>query len=269
MVPTTSAAACRRELQPAELRADKCLRKGLERQGLGQPRHTFKQQMPIGQQAHDQTVDEVSLPDDDPCHLRLQRRHPPGGVLNLLLDLLHVSVPSTPPWNGVVRIAIGWTGVARYRIDCSFHVVFSLFVLTVEPNYGHATHARILRDHYSGERSLSLTLRNRPASTAPPSSPEGIAPATPVWTGAGGLQGGHGVTRERGVGSAVQEVDIVRQDLHGLVQTMSSSAERLVAARSGAFGAEEGSLTRAGAALLVAAMGGGRPGEETFLSVIS
>jgi hypothetical protein len=81
----------------------------------------------------------------------LQRRHPPGGVLNLLLDLLHVSVPSTTTWNGVESIGIGWTGIDRGGIGCSFHVVFSLFVLTVEKKYGHRTHARILRDHYSGE----------------------------------------------------------------------------------------------------------------------
>ncbi len=68
-----------RKLQALEVHVD-AGGQGFERQGLGEARHAFQQDVAVGEQRDQQPVEQVLLADDDARHLRLQRLDP-GGIL--------------------------------------------------------------------------------------------------------------------------------------------------------------------------------------------
>lgn len=87
----------RRELQPRK-RPVQRLGQCLDRQRLGQSRHTFEQHVPIRNQSQQKPVDQLLLTRDDPSHLgldQLQRHRLTAHELLQLLDifLFHVNPP--------------------------------------------------------------------------------------------------------------------------------------------------------------------------------
>src|SRR5262245_38635597 len=53
---------------------------------LGQARHAFEEDMAIGEQADDQTLNEVGLPDDDLAEFVEERAGEGAGLLDFLVD---------------------------------------------------------------------------------------------------------------------------------------------------------------------------------------
>ena len=64
------------------------LRERLDGERLGQAGHAFEQHVAIGQQADEQAIDEILLPDDDARDFLLERRDPLAGFFDLLGDFL-------------------------------------------------------------------------------------------------------------------------------------------------------------------------------------
>ena len=61
-------------------------RQGFDREGLGQSRDPFEQDMAVGQQPYDEPLDQVFLTDDDLVDFVEQRRHEQAGLLHLGID---------------------------------------------------------------------------------------------------------------------------------------------------------------------------------------
>ena len=62
---------------------------------LGQPRHTFHQDVPVGEQPDEEPLDHVSLADDDPADL-IQQAVDKGALrVNLLLNRFDIVVHGT------------------------------------------------------------------------------------------------------------------------------------------------------------------------------
>jgi hypothetical protein len=70
-----------RKLQTLEAQRD-ALSQRLQRQGLGQARDTFQQDVAVGQQRDEQSVEKMPLTDDDAPHLFPQRADPARGFVD-------------------------------------------------------------------------------------------------------------------------------------------------------------------------------------------
>ncbi len=55
---------------------------------LGQAGHAFEQDVTVGEQAEEQPIDEIFLPDHDVADLFAQRRNPLAQLLHLVRDFL-------------------------------------------------------------------------------------------------------------------------------------------------------------------------------------
>ena len=75
-----------RELDPAEIHVDG-LCQGLDRERLGQTGYAFQQDMPIGQQGHEQLLHHVLLAHDHLLHLAIDQVHEGAGVLDAFVQL--------------------------------------------------------------------------------------------------------------------------------------------------------------------------------------
>ena len=83
----------RGELEAGELDVDGRGER-LDRQGFGQARHAFQQDVPVGQQADDQAFDQVILADDDLADLAKKRAHKSAGPLHLFVNGADSSIHS-------------------------------------------------------------------------------------------------------------------------------------------------------------------------------
>ena len=77
------------ELDAAELAVDS-LGEGADRQGLGQARHAFEQDVPVGKHRDHQVLHQVLLPDDHLAHLQRQEVDERALFLDAFVQLLDV-----------------------------------------------------------------------------------------------------------------------------------------------------------------------------------
>ena len=92
-----------RELQAVELQLGGRGER-LERESLGQPRNAFEQDVPIGDQAHEQPVHEVLLAHQHARNLLAQRRNPAGSSAHRFVDGLDALV--RPAGNAVAAVPV-------------------------------------------------------------------------------------------------------------------------------------------------------------------
>ena len=79
------------ELEPGEFDV-KAIGEGFDREGLGQARDAFEEDVAVGQQANDQAFDQVSLADDDFAQFIEKRAHKRAGLLDRFVDSAKTSI---------------------------------------------------------------------------------------------------------------------------------------------------------------------------------
>ena len=101
-----------------------------DREGFRQARHAFEKNVAIGEQAEQQPIDQIFLPDDDMSNLFAQRRNPAAELLDLLRNFLrrfhrfcetrNVTLRS----NKAIRLARSLSEQALERIDANLRPCF-------------------------------------------------------------------------------------------------------------------------------------------------
>ena len=73
-----------RELQPGKFYAE-TLRERFDGKRFGETRNAFEQNVAVGEQADDESLDQISLADDDFAHLAHERAHESAGALDFFV----------------------------------------------------------------------------------------------------------------------------------------------------------------------------------------